>query len=87
MNAEIIFARIAVSLESLAARLEQGKKPAPNVYSYGEATRNAQEFFVHFEAYATSMYGVNESAFLQILLEYLAREAKELAVAFGLCAD
>ena len=86
MNAEI-FARIAVSLESLAARLEQGKKPAPNVYSYGEATRNAQEFFVHFEAYATSMYGVNESAFLQILPEYLAGEAKKIAVAFGPCAE
>ena len=76
-----IFARMVEALENLSK--PHIKRPAPNLYNYGECTVTVEEFFLQFERFATSTYGYDLSTHLQVLPNYLTGEAKDIVLAFG----
>ena len=64
--------------------LKQPKVPAPPVFKGQQECISIDSFFTNFEMFCMNLYKEDREAWVQVLLEYLAGEAKSLDLAFSL---
>ena len=78
-----------IALQNLADAISKYnlKVPPPSPYPSSEIEGNIIDFFNKFERYAASLYGNDDTSYLQILPNFLEGESKNIVKAFGTSAS